>query len=351
MKRPTSRKHQSQSQQAAAGSANARKSASQTVRVNVAGTSSMGPAGKAANGASASSGSTYHQMGATMGGHHRQYPPSHHPDTRSDYYSQYPHQQQYNQSQHPSAAEYSNDQADGQSEAPQDHDNDYNMNESLYGDDDHSTSNGHDDSFEYDSDHELGQHLLTPIPHGSREFDAAMGVDDGDLPPNMFEITPVSHRGQDSDDSAQHFVFPSPPRNGNRRDLYSPTLELSAGASILDASLDGIAYSPNKIPNTPLGIGGRYSNLSQCNPEFHATPTPKTSDFPQLASPLLSPLDLPRRRRGDESQTLYDAFANDLKSSSLSGHETISTERAQNSDGKNRHHQDAITVSFSIDTM
>ncbi len=195
---------------------------------------------------------------------------------------------------------------------------------------------------------------LTPIPQGSRAFDAIGVVEE------MFDMTPTVQHDNDHDRGGNtphsnhyhqspmsHFVFPSPPRNESRQ-IYSPTLQLSVGASILDASLDEIAYSPTQ----------RAYNTTPRNTTHHA-------DFPHLTSPLnLSSLDLPRRSRpADESQSIYDAFASDFRNNTNAGtggddgihnnSEGVGVrDRGEDAySNMNRQHQEAIAVSFSVDTM
>ena len=79
-----------------------------------------------------------------------------------------------------------------------------------------------------------------------------------------------------------NFVFPSPSKD-EERFLSSPTLELCADTSILDQSLEEIAYSPR-----------------------NAQPYVGASREHEMTSPLnIHPLDLPRRTK-PTSDTIYD---------------------------------------------
>jgi len=197
----------------------------------------------------------------------------------------------------------------------------------------YGNGNNHQDdrvpeSFSYNTNTLRGQ----PLTPKSRNHD--LESDSPDFEPNMFDMSP--DRAMDVEpmspapdvDPMSNFIFPSPPRNYNDRPyMHSPTLELSAGASILDQSLDEIAYSP-RLETPRMGSNVTYAEHG------HGHGYGQHHSFQQLTSPYnLSPLDLPRRSRPDES--LYDAIASDLKGF---GEDDMAR-------------QDAIAVSFSVDTM
>lgn len=151
-----------------------------------------------------------------------------------------------------------------------------------------------------------------------------------ELPSHMFAASPGAGLSasieridgdmdvSDDDDPMSRFIFPSPTPHGHESH-YSPTLELSAGASVLDQSLDEIAYSPNVTRDETRNGSGNRNHI-----------------FPHLTSPInLSPLDLPRRSKPSDEGSLYDAFVSDW----------------HRDDDKGFGRQDAIAVSFSVDTM
>lgn len=116
-----------------------------------------------------------------------------------------------------------------------------------------------------------------PITPKSPHFN---DIEHDDFAPNMFEMTPK--QSSQEKDFMSNFVFPSPSKD-EERFFSSPTLELCADTSILDQSLEEIAYSPR-----------------------NAQPYVGASREHEMTSPLnIHPLDLPRRTK-PTSDTIYD---------------------------------------------
>jgi len=182
------------------------------------------------------------------------------------------------------------------------------------------------------------------------------------------------------------------PDHGRR--TQSPILELCAGASILDASLNEIAFSPTNFRNVNHNQNMNNSQHSHQNvhnnPDFLSTPVGDASDLAQITSPMnFRQLHLPRRNelRSDDPQSIYDAVPNDMsrvgeetgphhnshghhrrssRDSNMRQHNYSSstTKHGQGrgrrnnmntndhvGQGNNDQHQEAIAVSFSVDTI
>jgi len=182
--------------------------------------------------------------------------------------------------------------------------------------------------------------------------------------------------------------------SGHGRRTQSPILELCAGASILDASLNEIAFSPTNFRNvnhnqTINNSQHSHQNVHN-NPDFLSTPVGDASDLAQITSPMsFRQLHLPRRNelRSDDPQSIYNAVPNDLSrvgeetgphhnshghhhrssrdtnmrqhtySSSTTKHgQSRGRRNNMNANdhvgqGNNDQHQEAIAVSFSVDTI
>lgn len=160
-----------------------------------------------------------------------------------------------------------------------------------------------------------------PVPHTLHDTardanDEHQYDDDDQFEPEFFEMALANDR-----DPMTHFIFPRSPHH-ERTYLHSPTLELCAETSILDQSLEDIAYSPRHMNiHTPNPAQTQVEIQGQNHEAFTQ---------PRLTSPLnLSLLNLPRRSRPQES--LYtDAFGSDLPTGG---------------------DMEAIAVSFSMDTL
>lgn len=142
-------------------------------------------------------------------------------------------------------------------------------------------------------------------------------LDDDEFDPDFFDM---------ERDPMTHFIFPTSP-HPERKYMQSPTLELCAETSILDHSLEEIAYSPRHM-QTPV-----VANQAEVRIEGHDH---EAFAQPHLTSPInLSPMALPRRSR--PAEVFYDtseAFGTDF-----------------HGDVEDYSRQEPIAVSFSMDTL
>jgi hypothetical protein len=149
----------------------------------------------------------------------------------------------------------------------------------------------------------------------SHSYDDSVVEDD--FEPEFFDMNMTNER-----DPMSHFIFPS----NERTYMHSPTLELCAETSILDQSLEEIAYSPRHMNiHTPNPVNTAEVEIEGANYEAFSQP--------HLNSPInLMPLNLPRRTKSGGNN---EAYVGDMATGDMDDMER----------------QEPIAVSFSMDTL
>lgn len=202
----------------------------------------------------------------------------------------------------------------------------------------------------------------TPRPHyPSDHFSTGQqgfgGNDDGKNvfnPSNMYTgaiLSPkIDEGGQHVEPIPHHQAFQDHSRRGVPHYTQSPTMELCAGSSILDASLNEIAFSPSSRTVGTSNASNIFSHNNAENSELMSA----APELSHINSPLkLPPLNLPRRstRSMDDSQSFYDTIPPETKGSKAIENDRGRQYSSSQKSGNGRQHGDAIAVSFSVDTV
>jgi len=194
------------------------------------------------------------------------------------------------------------------------------------------------------SDHfSMGQQGFDGNDDGKNVFNASNMYTGAILSPKIDEsrqqVEPIPH----------HQAFQDH-RRGVPRYTQSPTMELCAGSSILDASLNEIAFSPSSRTVGTSNASNAFSNNNAEHSDLMSAPP----ELSHINSPLkLPPLNLPRRptRSMDDSQSFYDTIPPETKGPKTTENYRERQYSSSQKSGNGRQHGDAIAVSFSVDTV